>query len=117
MHYSVSNPFVDFFEKLAASGQKAKYEEFWVALLNLSLIAKSSSWGDEEEYRITRAEPGLVYFDSSEIKEISFGIGMSTENRKTIKNIDSGPECKHVEFFEIVSYLYCFDFKKKPLKT
>lgn len=115
VHYSKENPFIEFFEKLVVNSEKPKYEEFWMALLNLSLIAKSETWSEEEEYRITRAEPGLVSFSPSEIKEITFGSNMQLENRKTIKNIVTGPAWQHVDFYEIVSDLYSFDIEKRGL--
>lgn len=114
VHYSKGNPFIEFFEKLVATSEKPKYEEFWVTLLNLSLIAKSETWREEEECRITRAEPGLVSFSPSEIKEITFGSNMPLENRKTIKNIVTGSAWQHVNFYEIVSDLYSFDIEKRP---
>jgi hypothetical protein len=78
------------------------------------LIAKSETWREEEECRITRAEPGLVSFSPSEIKEITFGSNMPLENSKTIKNIVTGSAWQHVNFYEIVSDLYSFDIEKRP---
>jgi hypothetical protein len=115
VYYSKSNPFIDFFGKIAVNPEKPKYEEFWATLLNLSLIAKSETWLEEEECRITRAEPGLVSFSPSEIKEITFGAHMSIEDRKTIKNIVSGVAWEHIEFYEVSNDLSSFDIKKKPL--
>ncbi len=117
VYYSKNNPFVEFFEELGAAAEKPKYEEFWADLLNLSLIAKSETWKEEEECRITRAESGVVSFVPSEIKEITFGIAMSAEDRKTIKNIVTGPEWQHIEFYEVVREVYSFGIYKSHLKT
>lgn len=117
VHYSKNNPFVEFFEELIETSEKPKYEEFWVGLLNLSLIAKSETWKEEEECRITRAEPGFVSFVPSEIKEITFGTAMPAKDRKTIKNIVSGPEWQHIEFYEVVSDIHSFGIEKIPLNN
>lgn len=115
VHYTKDNPFVDFFENLASAPEKPKYNEYWLELLNLSLITKAQTWVDEDECRITRAEPGLVSFSPSEIKEITFGSNMPLENRQTIKNIVIGPAWQHVNFYEMVKAIDSFDIKKRPL--
>ena len=100
--YSTSNPFVEFFEEIASSGNVPPWEEVWPTLLSVGMAVKADAWRYEEEVRILRSEPGTVPFSATELTEIVFGLNMPSPSRNTVRRVLSGADWAHVKFREIV---------------
>lgn len=99
--YADSNPFIDYFEEIAASGSKTEWEDFWQSLFSMGMVVKSQHWQYEQEVRVLRKMPGIVTFMAAELTEIVFGLAMPQQRRETLRKILSGPEWRHVRFREV----------------
>jgi hypothetical protein len=102
VHYSDDNPFVEYFLEFAKCSEIPTWNEFWVSLLSMGLVAKSSSWEYEDEVRIVREMPGKVQYSPDELKVIIFGMSMEPKNRKKIRRLLSGEEWNHVQMKEVI---------------
>lgn len=102
VHYSESNPFVDYFTELAKSTKPPTWDEFWVPLISMGLVAKSNAWVYENEVRIIRGKPGKVKYSHEELKEVIFGLNMAPKKKSKIKKILSSTEWSHVQTKEVI---------------
>lgn len=102
VHYAKDNPYLDYFIEFGESSERIMWDEFWVPLLSLGLVAKSLVWSNEDEVRIVRGKPGLVRYSKKELSEIIFGLKMKEPQRDTIRKILSGSEWSHVAYKEVV---------------
>lgn len=100
--YVDNNPYVDYFGEIAASDKTPGWEEFWVTLLSIGMVAKAKPWIYEEEVRVLRKSPGPVGFAAVDLTEIVFGLNMALSDRETLKTILSGAEWNHVRFREVI---------------
>jgi len=101
VHYSENNPFVEYFLEFAKCPKVPEWDEFWVSLLSLGLVAKSESWKYENEVRIIRGMPGKVQFSPAELKVVIFGLHMKLKKRQKIRKLLSGKEWGHVQMKEV----------------
>ncbi len=60
VHYSEDNPFVEYFLGFSKSSEVPEWNEFWVSLLSMGLVAKSDACKYDNELRIIRGMPGKV---------------------------------------------------------
>ena len=102
VHYSTSNPFVDYFIELAKCKKPPTWDEFWVPLISMGLVAKSSAWKYENEVRIIRGIPGKVKYSHEELREVIFGLNMAPNKKNKIKKILSSTEWSHVQTKEVI---------------
>jgi hypothetical protein len=100
--YTESNPFIDYFEEIVANDKPPEWEEFWLSLLSMGMVAKAKPWQYEQEVRVLRKRPGSVAFMAAELTEIVFGLAMSQHSRETLRKILSGAEWQHIRFREVV---------------
>ncbi len=98
VYYCEYNPFLDFFNNFGESEELPSWNEFWLPLLNLGLIAKSKPWEYENEVRVVRAKPGLVSFEPTELVEVIFGLRTSKEHEKEIRDILNKEEWQHIKY-------------------
>lgn len=63
-----------------------------------ALTTKSEDWAYEREYRAVMAEPGVVAFPPSALREIVFGLKSSEADQLTIRRLLDGPEWRDVRF-------------------
>jgi hypothetical protein len=100
--YFKENPFIKYFIEFAESTEKISWNEFWVSLLSMALVAKSKPWKYEKEVRIVRGKTGKVHYSPFELKEIIFGLKMDKKKRQKIRKILSGSEWSHVKVYEVI---------------
>ena len=99
--YFKENPFTKYFIEFTKSTENISWNEFWVSLLSMALVAKSKPWKYEKEVRIVRGKPGKVHYSPFELKEIIFGLKMDKKNRQKIRKVLSSSEWSHVKLNEI----------------
>lgn len=99
--YADNNPFIDYFEEIAANDNPLEWEEFWQSLLSMGMVVKAQAWQYEQEVRVLRKMPGAVKFMAAELTEIVFGLAMPQQSRETLRKILSGSEWQHVRFREV----------------
>ena len=101
VRYSEDNPFVKYFLEFAQYPKVPEWNEFWVSLLSIGLVAKSNPWKYENEVRIIRGMPGKVHFSPEELKTVIFGLQMESKKRQKVRKLLSGKEWNHVQMKEV----------------
>lgn len=102
VYYSKDNPFVEYFIDFAKSAKPPEWNEFWLYLLTMGLVAKSDAWKHENEVRIIRGMPGNVNYSPDELREVIFGLNLAPKKRQKIKNLLSGSDWNHVQMKEVI---------------
>ena len=62
VQYCSNNPFSNFFINFAKVEELPTWDEFWLELFSIGLLAKSKSWRHEEEVRAICKMPGTIKF-------------------------------------------------------
>lgn len=102
VHYSEDNPFVEYFLEFAKCSQAPEWNEFWMSIFSVGLVAKSKAWEYENEVRIIRAKSGKVKFSPDELRVVIFGLKMKLNNRRKIRKLLSSSEWSHVQLKEVI---------------
>ena len=89
-----------YFVDLASKFEK-EFKEYVIDIAKVLIYSKSPGWSYEEEVRIIVHTPGLLNINKEFIKQITFGLNSSDEDKKLIKEIINTYENK-VELCEIV---------------
>ena len=61
---------------------------------------KYTYWSYERELRLTRLKYGALAFSPIAVNSIAFGLRMSERDKKTLRELLSGPEWKHLKWFQ-----------------
>ncbi len=93
---TLTNYFID----LASKSEK-EFKEYVIDIAKVLISSKSPGWSYEEEARIITHTPGLLNINKEYIKQITFGLNTSDEDKKLIKEIINSYKHK-VELCEIV---------------
>lgn len=113
--YFPNNPFVDYLVNIGVTEELLPWNDFWMRIFSIGLVAKHNSWKYEQEVRVVRKEPGTEWFQPKEIVEIIFGLNMDSEDRKTVIKLLSSPEWAHVKLSKMTKSSGSFGLEKVPL--
>ena len=67
-----------------------------------TLNTKSKGWEYEEEFRFVRGAFGAVIYPFNALKSITFGLRMTDRDKTFLKELLSGVEWSHIEWFQII---------------
>ncbi len=95
--YTADNRFMSYF---ADSTEPESESDFWLDMILLTLLTKSTDWKHEQEERFIRHSPGDVNFSPTELREIIFGLKMKEGHNSAIKNLLYGAEWRHVVYHQ-----------------
>jgi hypothetical protein len=102
VQYFEDNPFSEYFLEFARCSKVPEWDEFWVSLFSLGLVAKSIAWRYENEIRIIRVNPGKIRFSHEELKVVTLGLNMKPSHRKHICKVLSKEEWSHVKVKKVI---------------
>lgn len=78
------------------------------------LGTKYTSWCYERERRLVYAKSQAIKFDPQAVNSIAFGLRMPERDKQTLRQLLSGSEWKHVQWFQAVKSKtkYALEFKR-----
>ena len=98
-------------EEKTVKRMRETQDYFHEKLFETCFRLKSSDWEYEEEYRFVKEGPGLVAFQPEFVKEIIFGMKMTSEHKRTIRNVLKGSDWQHIEFKTVRPSAKSFGFQ------
>ena len=116
VRYHKKNPFLAYFEEVASTGNISGWDEFWVEMLSIGMASKTRAWLREKEIRVLRKMPGTVPFEFEMLRSVIFGNRMIDKDRMTIRNLLSGTDWEHINYFEMEKSEADLSFKPIKLK-
>lgn len=114
VQYTADNPYLKTFHN--ESQVEKTPDELIRRLYSAGIRYKHNKWKYEKEFRLVRTTAGFEAYPSNMLKEIIFGLRMKPEHKKTLINLLSGHEWKHVKFKQIEQDGTSLRLKVRPAK-